>query len=722
MSINASDIKNYILDKQKTVIGASSYEFKLLDKPFDKVTFADSQAKLIKDVAAFGDTDTNYRYWALANKEVTDAIFRSGYTANSDSGLKTDLSTTNDPSAKAFLLYTESPFYYFYDALKYRYQGLNGGFKSALLMQQVFNVTDSDVQNANGKTRDFLDLQGLFTDVIPYLAQANQYVDGWTSVNGKSIEGYDFANGTYSQSSQAQYIDAQNKKAQLQQVWNIYSPWVDGLYDLDVMNKKAGIARKKVTVANTLNPGAYDEVGRPMIWSEADMTAKNYNVSDLTDIEMRMQRVLNNTAKDLMYLTNYHDLDDEVLITAAAMFATFNFDREFSQTNIVGNSVTLYPQGFELKNFNYDAFMRLTLMNSTGESIMGDQDLYVRILSKTSFFTGLFLIVEDLLAVVIIPAAKMIVLLMLLFLGLLMCVSSVVNPPEKLLKTLSNSFLMPTVLFMIFSMAFSFVVSLFTGEGLTAYVGNKMPSITTNDPTITILLLIVVGILYSFALGYLIKILFSSLKSYAVNTFFGTVSVAAGAGSIMYNRFKKGMGSAISSMSGAIERRSFYNNITDAVKDGHSGKTNEPVSNMSNEKRYNSGYLDGKGIDSVKSPSKDSTLEEDIKNLSSGKKTIAEKIIDTKYAIHDTLHKPEDITLSTYDDMRNKARTVVNTAKDVASGKYVTDYFEKAKEYDTEQRSRRVKVLEDKKARGETVRQSRIDKERAKLPEMKDKN
>ena len=33
----------------------------------------------------------------------------------------------------------------------------------------------------------------------------------------------------------------------------------------------------------------------------------------------------------------------------------------------------LYPQNFEIKNFNYDAFMRMIMLNATGE-LFGSQD------------------------------------------------------------------------------------------------------------------------------------------------------------------------------------------------------------------------------------------------------------------------------------------------------------------------------------------------------------
>src|SRR5690606_5940541 len=114
-----------------------------------------------------------------------------------------------------------------------------------------------------------------------------------------------------------------SKKEDMKKVWKLYSPWVDQLYDLNVYNQKARIADNSVFIQDALNPGAYHEQGRPMVFSEADMEAKNYRVTDLTNIEHRIQAVLKKTYTDMLYLSNYRDFDNEVLITAAAMIATF---------------------------------------------------------------------------------------------------------------------------------------------------------------------------------------------------------------------------------------------------------------------------------------------------------------------------------------------------------------------------------------------------------------
>ena len=503
-------------------------------------------------------------------------------------------------SRAIFLKNTESPYFYFYSVLRNRYadSGTSGSFKKSLLDSDIFKVsstensllnTDRNVSNAY---RDFLDLEGLFTFMIPYLRNANNYVINWQSVNDSEISEYNFEydvdesgeainigvtgydeNGNpiseLGKEGNSGYEEAVRKKNQLNKIWNMYSPWVDSLYSLDVLNKRISVGSKKITISDTLNPSSYLEQGRPMIFSEADMIVKGYTYKDLTDVERKIQAVLEKTYTDLMYLINYYDMDDEVLLSAAAMYATFNFNKEFSKTSILGDSIMLYPQGFELKNFNYDAYMRLALLNSTGESVFATDDLYTRVLSKTSVFTGLLLIICDIVACIAIPMFKFIILVGLLFLGILVCIACVVNPPDKIFEAVCKSLVLPTILFMALNIVFAWVMSLIVGEGLTAYVGSKTVNFATNDPTVTMLIMALLGVAYLFCAWKILKFLVAAYKQFGLSTALaavgivgaaiagGTSGIAKTAGRLVGGGVGAGIGAATSSkgnrLSGALE-------------------------------------------------------------------------------------------------------------------------------------------------------------------------
>lgn len=518
----------------------------------------DGAADMVGTWGLYSDAVVNT---VLKNYDLTDTVAPGMYSNLPADSAQTDAFTENEPDeigAAIYLKNTESPFYYFYSVLKMRYHdsGTNE-FKNALLDEDIFKVS-YDVSSKNllttnksltGAYRDFLDLEGLFEYVIPYLKAGNDYVADWQNINGTEIESYAFEyetdekgnvtnigkrkeeNGvvTY-ESTTSEYQKAVQRKNAMNRIWNMYCPWVDALYDMDgIYSQSVSVGGKKLVINDTLDPSSYIVEGRPMIFSEADMEIKGYTYKDLTDVERRLQAVTEKTYKDLMYLVNYYDMDNEVLLVAAAMYATFNFNSEFSQDKFLADSVVMYPQGFELKNFNYDAYMRLALLNSTGETVFATDDLYVRILAKTSMFTGILLLLCDVLACIAIPMIKFVILVALLFLGILVCIACVVNPPDKIFEAISKSVVLPTFLFMVLNIAFAYVMSFIVGEGLTTYVGSKSINFATNDPTITLLVMSLLSMVYIICAWKILKFLIDAYKKFGMSTALATAGVIGAA-------------------------------------------------------------------------------------------------------------------------------------------------------------------------------------------------
>ena len=544
--VNLQQVSSMILSNQSPGVNVPDYRFSLFHKPEGFIPYSDDQKRLIEMASVYptpasgnyDDKFNRYRFWPLLNRDVAKAIFNDQFVVDPTvSGLRGD--TSND-FYQAYVLMTESPFYYFYNVFKMRYGSelLGTDFRNSLLEEEVFKVKNTGDPSVDGKLRDFLDLEGLFTYVIPYLQQGNEYVYQWTSKYGMDVESFDFSSVTdRSNLRLSEDFEYQEKKKEtLKNVWKLYAPWVDQIYDLGVTTQSIPFLNSKVLIEDTLNPAAYQLVGRPMIFSEADMAAKRYNFSQLTDIERRIQATLRSTYKDLMYLVNYRDFSDDVLITAAAMIATFNFNREFSEYRLLGESTILYPQNFELKNFNYDAFMRLLLLNSTGEPIMADKDLYVRVLENTSFFTGILLLLCDILAVYAIPAFKILALFLMLLLSFVIVLSCIIQPPNKIVSVVLKNLGLPALLFLIASISFAFVIALFMGEGVTAYVGGRLPSLGMTDPTVTMGLMVVVDLVYLYVLWRIVKMLLSSFKAHLATTILSTVALMATVGSNMVNR------------------------------------------------------------------------------------------------------------------------------------------------------------------------------------------
>lgn len=627
--VKREDVADLIQSNNKAV-GVPDYRFKFLFEKGINVIFTPDRKELIDQTKPYGlgesDRLNSYRFWMMNNEALVKSIFRNDFDSFENAGFSGD---ETNPYYYSFSLLTESPFYYFYNVFKHRYGALNGGFKHALLNQEVFKVV-SNSDKVDKRLRDFMDLEGLFTYVVPFLQQGNEYVYEWTSRYGRSIEGYDFKNGESNivrEDFQERFDWEKSRKDALMRVWKLYSPWVDQISNLGVHGQKAYVANKRVTIQDALNPGAYDDVGRPMIFSEADMYAKGYRMSDLSDIELRIQATLQSTYRDLMYLVNYFDFDDEVLITAGAMLATFNFNREFSDNRFLGESIILYPQNFELKNFNYDAFMRLILLNSTGEKLEDDKDLYVRILEKTSIFTGILLLICDLMAVVVIPTMKIAALLLLLFLGLLIVLSFVLTPPENMANTIFKKLVIPAGILLIANTLFAFVVALFMGEGLTGYVGGRLPSLGMTDPTVTMLGLIFVDCVYAYVLWKVISLLYKSFKGYLGTTFFGVLGTIAGAYTTLKSSIKERLKPYIDKGTSVVNK--YVENVRTVIasrEEKPSFVGNEDVGDKGGSDISENRKLKFRDIEDIR-PDKDDSLINEIDQLASnGKSRVVGKV------------------------------------------------------------------------------------------------
>lgn len=524
-----------------------------LSSAYTAGTFDKTHSK--KDyVSGIVNTVTNdwaYSHYVSEKSKATD--LSKAYPATSTTSVTVGVNPPDSKTKKElgkstqqFLLYTESPYYYFYYMFKEmasQYEGSDRPVHKLLVDEAFYKYLgeDSYVDPASGAKKDvgtggavsegeivdFLDLENLFTYVIPYLEQSNLYVSEWSNVNGTDID----ASLTGDKLTK--------RKAAVRNIWSMYSPWVDAMYSTGYASGSIGSIGKKYAISDTINPGYYLNY-RQMVFSPADKIRNNLTDADLSDVEARIIRTLEDTYTDFMYLNNYASFDEEVLLGAMAMTATFNFNKNFSENNLVGDSITLYPTGFEIRNFSYDAFLRMALLNTTGSSLFSDKDIYTEVVENTSVVTALLMIVNDAVAVYGVPTLKLITLLLLFLLGLILCINCFMNPPDKLWMNLLKSYFLPFGMFIGALFVHMLVASLFVGEGLTGVVGSRGITITTGDPTVTIILMLIANCIFCFIMFLTIKTLLKSFASALKDTFGGVVSIAGGALAVGAGAFAAG--------------------------------------------------------------------------------------------------------------------------------------------------------------------------------------
>jgi len=156
----------------------------------------------------------------------------------------------------------------------------------------------------------------------------------------------------------------------------------------------------------------------------------------------------------------------------------------------------MYPQSYELKNFSYDAYLRLILSGSTGEALQADDNssIYTRILDNSSITTGLALIILDMIAVYAIPALKLFFIIAIFFMSILMILSATVKIEINLARVLKESLLAPLIKFLGISVGMALIVSLFMSNGYTVVTHRTDTVISLGDPVMVILVMIIINV------------------------------------------------------------------------------------------------------------------------------------------------------------------------------------------------------------------------------------
>lgn len=444
----------------------------------------------------------------------------------------------------AYGLFSENVFYYFswdlYDAGLEPSASVNSGYRNLLLGEN--NAGYFYNTKSNGELKDFMDMKSLFTYIIPYLKQCNDLVNEWDDVYGIFI--YD---GVPTEEGHWDDPDIQGNAEMEQRYWHnlnvarlygLYTPWVDVMYDCSYADGEyINAMGERFYVSDPLDPATYPEE-RPMIFSESEMHEYGLGEGDLTKVE-RLILDCNRGMEERMYeLLNYYNFSDVTLNTAAAMNCAFEFNNTFSENGIFSENHNIYPQSFELADFSYDAFLRFILSNTTGEEMNTTEDFYANIVENSSMTTVLVMLILDVLSMYVLPAFKIFFLIAIFLSALLIIVTTAfrVDPEQKFIKRLATGVFLPMIKFMVISIGFAYVISLFMGTGNNAVTQTEEISIQMGDPVVVMLAMCAINIIVLILYFSVIKKVVQDIKrngkmsvNFMGGVFGGAAAMAVGA-------------------------------------------------------------------------------------------------------------------------------------------------------------------------------------------------
>lgn len=410
-----------------------------------------------------------------------------------------------------YILTQESPFYYF--SWNFYDQGMtttSSGTYATLLTDTIVTEGDEDsdeVKTASsgyfycnsddslafGQTKDFLDMKSLFTMVIPMYKQLNDKVVQYRDRYGMTTYDIEDIPEEERGSDELEFKKWHNKN--VEDLWSIWCPWVAQLYEGKYAKPTTvKVAGRTYSILDPLNPASYPaDEGRPMIFSRAEQMYYGLSDRDLTEVEKKIIAVEEKSVKDMYNLLNYYTFNDTVMTTAAAMTVTFNFNREFSESNILSSGATLYPTSFELKNFGYDAYLRMIMATATGEDLL-NSDLYLTIVRDSSIFTALFMIINDLVVVYGISFIKILFVLLIFGLSVITVIAAAIKLEIDIVKVLWNSLFGPLLKFLLISVGHAYIISFFMKGGNVSVTDVGSFYISMGDPSMTLVFLTVVNV------------------------------------------------------------------------------------------------------------------------------------------------------------------------------------------------------------------------------------
>lgn len=550
----------------------------------------------------------------------------------------------NSLSSYFYGLYSESPMYFFTNNIRdhlhstkvgggYSFNESNlanasdGGktsqFAKMLLEdnQKYFYNYSNNAGDGYGEMRDFMNMHDLFYYVIPSLKPGvdlarlydetfGLYMDDDLALSFSETGKFTFEGNPYNSVEEFTKKDAyKNLSDELKyKFWHSYNTftilqnytsWLDLMMDCNYANPETiSIMGDKFRVENPLDPFSYVKIdsstneiveGRPMIFSRSEMAYYGLTEADLTTVEQKIIDLQDNVYAATLDLMNYNTLSDETLITSFGLIQLFEFNKIFSQDSLVGESFTLYPQGYELKGFSYDAYLRMIIAESSGESIMtgGGTDangnavenssIYKRVLENTSLFFALFLLINDILAVYLIPGLKLFFIVCIFITSVLIIIGSAIKMELNMFKVMWQSLFAPLLSFAGISMGMSLLVSMFMGDGANGVVQSSA-TIDLGDPTATIIVMIIINAGVTILYFKVCKKCFHDLKTYGKAIFdnigstvvgaVGTVTSAISRGSARDRLLRRGGGSGSGSKVANTAKQRGQDNMPSSGKTG----------------------------------------------------------------------------------------------------------------------------------------------------------
>lgn len=501
-------------------------------------------------------------------------------------------------SEYGYLWATESPAHFFYGNVK---ESFNSSMTTGALIGQLqgkystnkdgdevrdcfmfaTETTSDGTEYATGYVRDVLDLQGMFTNMVPYLYQTQIIMGGMDGNGGVLTQEVIYNEGTDDEYTATEpiIIDDVSVYEGQNQSWLFRSNWVVKLMECPEYDKPMTVrdsSGNKYTVTSPLLTECYPD-SRPMVFSEAQMKAYGLDEGDLNVVELKCIKANKDIVDKWTLLINYAGTSGitlEILERQMAIDAMLVFNDVFSPSSTFNSAYEMYPQTLDLRNISFDSVMKMLMINVSHDTSYIYGDTMNSLIENTDLITAVFLLLDAFLCAAVIPFFRNLLMAGIFYLGFVAIVRSLFSDPKYKTK-LACGQLVSNVVFLFITLCYYFVFYVLINitsadEVLTV----DRIQVTAGNPIWCLIIVLVASIAYIAFMMWQINFCFKNYRDMGIEMYSSMMHSVTG----RITRGLKGIRSDISGSSSGSTRSGTYEH-----KSTRSHTHNETVTNNTTE-------------------------------------------------------------------------------------------------------------------------------------------
>lgn len=356
-------------------------------------------------------------------------------------------------------------------------------------------------QGSTGYLRDFLDLEEVFTNMIPYLYQMQLTMGGSDGTNGM-LGDTKLGQNIGSSNNEIAYAVYKDEKSS----WLYRSNWVTKLMSDKKWTNSGKVRWKDANgevqekeIVSLIDPRNYP-AERPMIFSEAQMYAMGLDESYLNQLELRLLSINDEVSQQWTELINYVNIDGitkETIYRLMAVEATMVFNKELTNKGLFDDTRQLYPYNMDLRNISFDSLMRKLLTSSSKSASYSSITVMQSVVESSGAFIGILIIIVAFISAIIVPFFRDVILVGLLGLTIVSVLLNVYNGHKQKLKA-TGGWAITYTIFAIFTSLFYWLFALTIGTGAvdTIIKSNSEITFSIGSLPIKLILILVVDAAY----------------------------------------------------------------------------------------------------------------------------------------------------------------------------------------------------------------------------------